>query len=146
MVDIPGRSGSHSTRLSFASFNPTNSASPPDFEDGVFIRANEVIVPDNVYSATSTNFVRLARSPRARTDSVPKNEASNPSSSFIVLSYLAFCFAASLSAGTSTSIEMSFKEKIWSKEVFATMRLLEFAETKGRFKECVTAVGGVSSV
>jgi hypothetical protein len=37
-------------------------------------------------------------------------------------------------------------EKIWSKEVFATMRFVASAEVKGKLKECVTAVGGVNSV
>lgn len=55
-------------------------------------------------------------------------------------------FGASLAAGPSTSIEMVFVEKIWSKEVLATMRLFEFADRNGKLKECVTVVGGVSSV
>ena len=38
------------------------------------------------------------------------------------------------------------KVKIWRREVFATTRFFDSAETNGRLKECVTAVGGVSSV
>ena len=39
-----------------------------------------------------------------------------------------------------------FSEKICRSEVFATTRLFAEADRKGRERECVTAVGGVSSV
>jgi len=42
-------------------------------------------------------------------------------------------------------MDIDLVEKICRREVFATMRLFESAEVKGRHKECVTAVGGVSS-
>jgi hypothetical protein len=57
-----------------------------------------------------------------------------------------FADEVSVSVEPSSSKDMVLVEKIWSKEVFATTRLLESADRNGRLKECVTAVGGVSSV
>ena len=43
-------------------------------------------------------------------------------------------------------VTTDFSEKTCSREVFATTRLFAEADRKGKAKECVTAVGGVSSV
>ena len=50
------------------------------------------------------------------------------------------CFELRLEA------DPDLKVNICRREVFATMRFLDSADTNGSVKECVTAVGGVSSV